>query len=129
MKIRNINDKNCMVEVLLEYFMRHQRCEAESIGNLKTEPDFKMYTVRNRMTDRFVILTTDLELYNDKRVKDDRKKEKRSVVFLRPVPPKYQRVSEEAQYVLDSFFNGGETDLTLEDTDNVDLIKEYLKKA
>lgn len=126
MKVTDINDHNCLVEVYLHYLIKHCEFEADKIGFLKSDNNFGIYHIWDIHSDRFMVLLTDDNLYNDKRAKKKLTKEKRSFIFMFPEEEEHSIMTEDNLNRVMHFFSGEPTDMKMYETKNMDFVVSYL---
>lgn len=129
MIITDINDENCIVEVYLQYLMKHGGFEVDPIGHMKDDDSFGIYCIWSNATNKYAVLLTDLAYYYDGRAKKKTTKEKRSAIFLIPTEPEHRYMSEENLNMVLNFFSGNPCDLKMSEIKKIKFVEEYLKMS
>jgi hypothetical protein len=127
MKIAEIKDDNSLVEVYIHYLLTHLKVEVDPIGYTKDDLSFRIYYIWDKQTNNYMLLITDLDKYYSKLAKKKITKEKRSSMFLYPMEEDYKKVNEKTFEAVMEFFDGKNSDLCLDFTQNFVFVKEYLK--
>lgn len=130
MKIREINDENSLVEVYLHWLLDNNH-ELDKIGHIADNKDLGIYYIWHRYTNRYCVLATDFDVYNDKRVKNPIKKYTRSICFFYPVEEKWCKLTEESYDETLRFIGKGDRDskIIFQDTNDFGFIQNHLRKT
>lgn len=130
MKIRKISDENSLVEVYLHWLLENGN-EVDKVGHIEDNTDLGIYYVWNKRTNNFFILSTDYDLYNDKRIKKPLTRYKKSVVMFFTLDEKWKKLTDKSYEEVLRFLGMGEreSEILFNETQNFEFIQEFLKTA
>lgn len=130
METRQILDKNSLVEVYLHWLLDNNH-EVDSVGHIEDFPKLGIYYVWNKKTNKYFLISSDYNVYKDKRIKKPLTRYKKSVTMFYTLDEEWQKLTDKSYEQVLRFLGMGdqESKIVFNETQDFGLIQEYLKKS
>lgn len=124
---KNINDLNSLVEVYIEWFLKN-KFNVEKVGHIFESPDIGIYYIHNPKTDMYCVMTTNYSKYNDKRIKKQSTRYRKSTTFFFPTTESMLKRTDKSYEETLRFLGMGERDseIYFRETNDFEFIQNLL---